>query len=263
MHQTLQKPRKGIVGLLLILLVVLGVICIHQTYLTISAVQQPKTFAPAVPTYTNHSTARTPQSVLPRMARPMRIQPVSVNSRPFARQPITSAKSKGIFATSDAQVRTIGSGAGSMLGRDSGSSFSNGRGIVYTNASVTMPMFAMTSTSTMATHATESFAKSGPRRIQSNGDGSYDGEIKIEAGYTYYWDEASETWISTMPVGTTKTEGGITYMWNGTSWEVVTGTDPLAPAPIGEISWLMLIASVALYAIYKERKRVRAFPQIL
>ena len=107
----------------------------------------------------------------------------------------------------------------------------------------------------MASTTSSAYQAMPRRRIQANGDGSYDGETKSEGGYTYYWDEAAENWILSMPVGATKTEGGITYIWNGSSWEVVTGTDPAAPTPVGNIPWWIIFILTSLYSIAKDVKK--------
>lgn len=116
-----------------------------------------------------------------------------------------------------------------------------------------MPTLALV-TPTYAYAAQERNAILGPRRIQANGDGSYDGETKTEDGNTYYWDEDAEEWINTTPIGTTKTENGITYEWNGTKWVPIAGTDPTIPQPVGATPWAVM---AVLALVYTSRSAIR------
>jgi len=250
MRRTTGRTYKG--GIALVVILIAGILyqCGKTIYTTVTDMDTAETCRPAQVTYTNHSTADMP--VVPMAHHRLSIQPVyrSSGSALFSSpQPVSSPVGR-IYATSNATVHTISSGGGGAMGYQSGNSGS--RGIRYTTGAASIPVLAMSSTSTMrgapqdeTYTSTTAVMASRPRRIQSNGDGSYNGETKTEDGTTYYWNEANEEWTTTPPVGTTKTENGITYIWNGSSWEVVSGSDPNA-TPIGDAAFPLLLFACAL-----------------
>lgn len=115
-----------------------------------------------------------------------------------------------------------------------------------------MPTLALV-TPTYAYAAQERNAILGPRRINSDDPGEYEGEQKTEGGNTFYWD--GERWINITPIGATKIEIvngiGITYEWDGTDWVKISDqADPTLP--VGATPWAVM---AVLALVYTSRKR--------
>ena len=174
----------------------------------------------------------------------------------------SASSSMKIYTTSSAQVRTIGSGGGSGAG--GGIATTNGvgssrRGMTYSGAAVAMPTLALATPSLAATPSAQGYnsGMNGPRRIQANGDGSYNGETKKdENGNIFYWDEEKEKWEkwldnTNIPIGTTITLEGKTYEWDGTDWVLMEGTDPYVP--VGSTPWLFMAVLAVGYICWKRR----------
>lgn len=246
------KHYRWFICLLIVGCTVFVILSIRQVYQRIYAPTAPITAAPMMTPQTG-SPATIP--TLP----PARLINLSVptgsvttGSALFASRPTVNTR-HSLYATSNAQVHTIGGGGSGNAHLSAPLHTSGSRGIMYSSA----PVIAMASTSSFTLKG-NSYSpdlqpnRSLPRRIQSNGDGSYDGETKTEGGFTYYWNEATETWVLDMPVGTTKTEGGITYMWDGSAWQVMTGTDPTGEVPLGDTPWCGIILLALAYCIYRK-----------
>jgi hypothetical protein len=131
--------------------------------------------------------------------------------------------------------------------------------MTYSGASVAMPTLALATPSLAATPSAQGYNSgvNGLRRIQANGDGSYNGETKEEGGNIYYWDEKKEEWIlwvndTNTPIGTTKTVEGKTYEWDGQYWVLMEGTDP--GLPIGATPWLFMAVLAVGYVVIKSGK---------
>lgn len=101
--------------------------------------------------------------------------------------------------------------------------------------------------------STSSYA---PRRIKSNGDGSYHGE-KHDG---QYWDDDEGEWVDELVEGMLQiqTNGGTTntYRWNGSSWELVSSiADP--NQPIGSLPFLLMLLLCGGYVVVKKRKQAK------
>jgi hypothetical protein len=221
---------------------------------------------PGSVTYGTHSTASVPPSAMPmqRSSAPM-ISGGTVRSYAHHGHATMPARSgsvpgKGLYTTSSAEVRTVGSGGGANAGGAVASSgASSSRGISYGGgavASVAMPVLAVNS-SMMAVPvlATEpSMPRAiGPRRARPTDPGT-DGEWSDDGagdGDWYRWDDWEGEWV-TPEVGDTRMEGGVTYKWNGTSWDSIGDQgDPTNPQPLGATPWLLMMLLACAYAVYK------------
>lgn len=248
-----------LLGALAIALLIQGVIHLYREVETFGAEHR---YTTSHVTYGTQSkaTAMPPMVQSPSLRRTAVAVPMAsgsvVHSTPYTRR--STPSSFTIHTTSSAQVRTIGSGGGSVAG---GIATTNGgsssrRGITYGGASVSMPNLAL-ATPSMATEPSSARYTTGPRRIRENGDGSYNGETKTEGGNTYYWDEEKEEWVpwvndTNTPIGTTITLNGQTLEWNGSKWVVVKGTDPYVP--VGPMPWLFMAVLYAAYVVIKSVK---------
>ena len=86
----------------------------------------------------------------------------------------------------------------------------------------------------------------GIRRIEANGDGSYQGEPSTDGNQ--YWDE-EEGWVD-YTEGTTKIDGDKTYVYRGGKWELLSNqTDPENPTPLGDTPWIWMALLVAVYLV--------------
>ena len=102
----------------------------------------------------------------------------------------------------------------------------------------------------------------GPRRVNphagetgSEGDQYQDTE---DPNLWWYWSEAAEDWVSgDPPVGTVKEEGGVMYEWNGSAW-IPKGNVPDLGTPVGDAPWLLLLLLMAVYTIFRLRKKQHA-----
>lgn len=117
--------------------------------------------------------------------------------------------------------------------------------------------FTMTSTSSYVPNYVPSYGSSspsrGPRRIKSNGDGSYNGEEHDGL----YWDEDEGEWVEDLVIGMLKIEtvGGVTntYRWNGSSWDLISSIEDPGQ-PIGSLPFLLMLSLCGGYVMLKKRK---------
>lgn len=250
------QARSKLLMLLAILVLVLliqGVVHVYRDMETHGAARK---YASASVSYGTHyqATSMPPMVQSPSLRRTAVAVPMAsgsvVHSTPYTLH--TSPSSFTIHTTSSAEVRSVGSGGGGGGGiATTNGSSSSRRGMTYSGASVAMPTLALATPSMAAEPSMAEPRAAGPRRIQANGDGSYNGETKTEGGNTYYWDEDAEEWINNTPIGTTKTENGQTYEWDGQYWVIVKGTDPYVP--VGPTPWLFMAVLAAGYIYWKRR----------
>ena len=250
-------------GMLIFLGVVLAALWLVAAYGFYKESERAKydvSVSPGAVTYGTHSTALMPMTVSPlKHVLPM-ISGGEIRS--YARHGhatmSVSGGSGSMHTTSSAKVKSIGSGGSGSSGMmtSSGNSRSSQRGIIYSGASASVPVLAMT-TSSQPSSASATTVRHGinPRRMPSS-PGTEEGDIQQEGGKWWWWD--NEQWIeiseASLPVGTTKIEGGKTYRWNGTEWEEVTNqTDP--GLPVGPMPWLLMALLACAYAFCKYNKK--------
>lgn len=249
-------------GMLIFLGVVLAALWLVAAYGFYKESERAKydvSVSPGAVTYGTHSTALMPMTVSPlKHVLPM-ISGGEIRS--YARHGhatmSVSGGSGSMHTTSSAKVKSIGSGGSGSSGMmtSSGNSRSSQRGIIYSGASASVPVLAMT-TSSQSASASATSVRHGinPRRMPSS-PGEEEGDIALDSEGTWRWNGEQWILISNIPVGTTKIEGGRTYRWNGTDWEDVTDqTDP--GLPIGPMPWLLMVLLAAGYAGYRRRKEI-------
>lgn len=249
-------------GMLIFLGVVLAALWLVAAYGFYKESERAKydvSVSPGAVTYGTHSTALMPMTVSPlKHVLPM-ISGGEIRS--FARHGhatmSVSGGSGSMHTTSSAKVKSIGSGGSGSSGMmtSSGNSRSSQRGIIYSGASASVPVLAMT-TSSQPSSASANTVRHGinPRRMPST-PGEVEGEEQTDSEGTWRWDGEQWVLVGGIPVGTTKIEGGKTYRWNGTEWEDVTDqTDP--GLPVGPMPWLLMVLLAAGYAGYRRRKEI-------
>ena len=247
-------------GMLIFLGVVLAALWLVAAYGFYKESERAKydvSVSPGAVTYGTHSTALMPMAVSPlKHVLPM-ISGGEIRS--FARHGhatmSVSGGSGSMHTTSSAKVKSIGSGGSGSSGMmtSSGNSRSSQRGIIYSGASASVPVLAMT-TSSQPSSASANTVRHGinPRRMPGVTGDEEEGDMASDSEGTWRWD--GEQWVlistSTIPIGTTKIEGGKTYRWNGTKWEDVTDqTDP--GLPVGPMPWLLMVLLACAYAFCK------------
>lgn len=247
------QARSKLLMLLAILVLVLliqGVVHVYRDMETHGAARK---YASASVSYGTHyqSTSMPPMVQSPSLRRTAVAVPMTSGSVPHSTPYTlhTSPSSFTIHTTSSAEVRSVGSGGGGGGIATTNGSSSSRRGMTYSGASVAMPTLALATPSMAAEPAMAEPRAAGPRRIQANGDGSYNGELSADG--TQYWDEEKEEWVDYIPIGTTKTENGQTYEWDGDDWVIVKGTDPYVP--VGPTPWLFMAVLAVGYIYWKRR----------
>ena len=265
MEHKLKGPRGGMIVALCVVLTALWLVAVYGTYKEEQREKYDVHITPGAVSYGTHSTALTPAVVAPaRTSIPM-VSGGAVRSYAHsghATMPATATSSKGLYTTSSAKVKTIGSGGASGGGMMTSSTTSGNsqRGINYGSTSVSIPMIAM-ATPTRASSASANTSLRhgvGPRRMPGS-PGEEEGDEVTDSEGTWMWD--GEQWIlinSSLPVGTTKIEGGRTYRWNGSSWDDI--TDQIDPGlPVGATPWLMMMLLACAYAFrkYKYKKTTK------
>ena len=174
----------------------------------------------------------------------------------------TTSTTKGIYTTSSATVKTIGSGGATGGGMMTGSSSSanSQRGIVYGSPTISMPTLAMNNSrsSTVETQfaetATSQYRGSGRRKAKPLWDGD-DGDVEAddeEDNKWWYWD--GEDWTEVIPNVTVCIIDGVKKVFNGTEWVPYGGDWGEPGVPVGATPWLLVLA---LGAIYMTLKRIR------
>lgn len=242
-----------LLGALAIALLIQGVIHLYREVETFGAEHR---YTTSHVTYGTQSkaTAMPPMVQSPSLRRTAVAVPMA-NSRTsytVCHTPSASSSVK-IYTTSSAQVRTIGSGGGSGAG--GGIATTNGvgssrRGITYGGASVAMPTLALATPTYAATASMqEEYNAFGPKRIQANDDGEYEGETSVDGNQ--YWD--GEGWVN-YNEGDTKfnTETGKWQVYKGGIWvDVSDQADPYVP--VGPMPWLFMAMLAIGYICWKRR----------
>ena len=256
MEHKLKGPRGGMIVALCVVLTALWLVAVYGTYEDSKREKYDVHITPGAVSYGTHSTALTPAVVAPaRTSIPM-VSGGAVRSYAHfghATMPVTATSSKGLYTTSSAKVKTIGSGGasggGMMTSRSSGNSQ---RGITYGSTSVSVPMIAM---ATSRKQETAYMPSVGPRRIKPNGDGEYHGEYNPGTGK--YWDDEEGEWTDLF-VGAYMIDGGKVYQWNGTEWVYVRDQEEPG-SPVGATPWLMMVLLACAYAFrkYKYKKTTK------
>lgn len=178
-----------------------------------------------------------------------------------ASAPVGTSSGKGLYTTSSASVKHIGSGGGaSGGGMMTSTGASSSRGISYGSASISMPTLALSSsmwTSSVSAAEASTPRAIGPRRAKPSTPG-YDGQWSDNEagdGDWYRWDDWAGDWV-TPENGDTRIEGGVTYQYVGDypdgAWVPVGDQgDPTNPTPLGATPWLLLMLLACAYALYE------------
>jgi len=180
----------------------------------------------------------------------------------------TTGSSYRVYTTSSASARTSGGGVAGGGRSSSSSSSSSQYGGGHAVLSMLLSSFAPSAGSisntavTPTNMATTSMRMNiGPRRIvKPTGDGTGgDKQPDVDdPSVWWYWDEYEEDWVSgDPPVGAVKEEGGIYYEWNGSAW-IPKGNVPDLGTPVGDAPWLLLLLLMAVYTIFRLRKKQHA-----
>lgn len=244
-----------LLGALAIALLIQGVIHLYREVETFGAEHR---YTTSHVTYGTQSkaTAMPPMVQSPSLRRTAVAVPMTsgsvVHSTPHTTR--STSSSFTIHTTSSAQVRTIGSGGGSGAG--GGIATTNGvgssrRGMTYGGASVSMPILALATPTYAATASMqEEYNAFGPKRIQANSDGEYEGETSVDGNQ--YWD--GEGWVN-YNEGDTKfnTETGKWQVYKGGIWvDVSDQADPYVP--VGPMPWLFMAMLAVAYVVVKSGK---------
>lgn len=170
--------------------------------------------------------------------------------------------STGSYRARERQFTSTGYAGGNSGGGFGGGSSSTGStsqssvgGVHTSSISFAMPTIAMNSRISQNIAQEESMVMSAPRRIKTNGDGSYNGEPNGEG---QYWDDDEGEWVNDLVAGMLKIENsdGVTntYRWTGSSWELIESiADP--NSPIGSLPFLLMLLLCGAYVVVKERKQ--------
>lgn len=225
---------------------------------------------PGAVSYGTHSTATVPV-VMTTTHHTSSVPMVSGNAvRSYAHYghasaPVGTSSGKGLYTTSSASVKHIGSGGGASGGVSSlsGNQGNSSRGIRYGGgavASVAMPVLAVNSSMLAApvAAAEPSMPRAiGPRRVKPEGDGEdmewrYGGDDPENPSDWWQYDEYEEDWIQV-------TEGdmrpandgtGNFYKYSGGAWVYVDDHgNPIAPQPLGATPWLMMMLLACAYVL--------------
>ena len=175
-----------------------------------------------------------------------------------------------VYQTSDHEVHSIGSGSGAS-GTASFGTTNNQQSTP--SASYSVPTVAMslpsvhtrtqtladnninrTTTSSILADAGKSMAPRrafGPRRINSDGTGEFDGEVKGDE----IWDEVLEEWVA-RPSNNDPHPHYSNLVWDDAAgcWRQKSDV-PEPDAPIGAIPWLMLLLAAAGYGYYVAKRK--------
>ena len=160
-----------------------------------------------------------------------------------------------MYTTSSASVHSLGSGGGGGGGSMSGGSSyggSSSKGIQYSGGSVSMPSLALVTPAYGEQSAISTRLGIGRRRVEANGNGSYNGE--------YYnglwWNEAEDEWVDYLFNGATKMEGGIMYEYQDGVWSPIANQGNPG-VPIGDAPWhWTLLLAIAYVSAKVVRKRI-------
>ena len=267
MGNKFRGPRGAAIVFLCLALVAIWLLAVYGTYEDSKREKYEVRITPGAVNYGTHSTALMPMAVSTvRMSAPM-VSAGEVRSYAHyghASAPVSSS-SKGLYTTSSASVKTIGSGGmagGSGIALTTTRS-SSSRGISYTTASVSVPTFAVNnSMMTSQANTAQSFADNtatrygiGPRKAP--GTPGTDGEWREDGGKWWYYDEGE--WVEQWEGATRSAGGGYYWKYTGGSWIYVDDHgNPVPETPVGEIPWMIMILLACAYALttlYRKYKK--------
>lgn len=265
MKRDFRTPRGGMIVALCVALIALWLVAVYGTYEESKREKYDVHITPGAVSYGTHSTAIVPivtTSAHRTSAVPMVSGSTVRNYAHYghASAPVGTSSSKGLYTTSSASVKHIGSGGGaSGGGMMTSTGASSSRGISYGSASISMPTLALSTsvwTSSVSAAEASSPRAIGPRRVIDNGDGTYTGETHGEYYNGKWWDEDAEDWSTTPFDGAIKIEGGKTYRYDSTApgdhWVLISDQgDPTNPQPLGATPWLLMMLLACAYALRK------------
>lgn len=244
-----------LLGVVAIALLIQGVIHLYREVETYGAERH---YTTAHVTYGTQSkaTAMPPMVQSPSLRHTAVAVPMASSRTSYTvRHTPSASSSMKIYTTSSAQVRSIGSGGsgGGGIATTNGVGSSR-RGMTYSGASVAMPTLALATPSLAATPSAQGYnsGMNGPRRIQANGDGEYEGETSVDGNQ--YWD--GDGWVN-YNEGDTKfnTKTGKWQVYKGGIWvDVSDQADPTIPQPIGATPWLFMAVLAVGYVVVKSGK---------
>ena len=267
MKYKLDTSRMGMLIFLGVVLAALWLVAAYGFYKESERAKYDVSVSPGAVTYGTHSTALMPMTISPlKHVLPM-ISGGEIRS--YARHGHATMSNSGgsgnIHTTSSAKVKSIGSGGSGSSGMmtSSGNSRSSQRGIIYSGASASVPVLAMTTSSqsaslTKAPHAIglRKAKWAAPTGEGEEGDTEEDDEI---LGKWWWWD--GEKWAEAIAGVTTRnvydpiTDSWKSQIYNGSGWDDVPDqTDP--GLPVGPMPWLLMVLLAAGYAGYRRRKEI-------
>lgn len=181
-----------------------------------------------------------------------------------------------VYQTSDHEVHSIGSGSGASGTASFGTTNyqQSTSSASFSMSTIAMPLPSVrTRTQTLAVNNINTATTSsvladagksmaprrafGPRRINSDGTGSYDGEVNPEND-AQIWSEYDEEWIAR------PNDGAGHLHYDNLVWDDAAGCwrekvdVPEPDAPIGTVPWLMLLLAAAGYGYYVAKRKQKA-----
>ena len=257
MKYNLDNSRMGMLIFLGVALGVLWLMVAYGFYKESERAKYDVTVSPGAVTYGTHSTALMPTNLSPlhKGSIPM-LSGAAIRSYAHGGHADMSgalSAKDGVYTTSSAQVKSLGSGMGnSGIATTNGSSSRRAnRGITYGGGSVAVPTLAMVSSPSVSA-ATASDGPIVRRKAKPGTEGVYGQWSDGGAGDGDWWYYNGDEWIAPW-VGATRIEGGKTYVWNGTVWEEDTSGD-YDPVPVGPLPWLFMLLLAIGYSVRIIRK---------
>lgn len=179
----------------------------------------------------------------------------------------TTGSSYRVYTTSSASTRTSGGGVtgGGRSAFSSSSSSQHGGG--HAVLSMLLPSLvssagSMSNTAVTPTNmATASMRMNvGPRRVNPRAGATGEPGESVEdtdGSKWWFWDEDAEAWVDEPYIGATRNNGGVIEEWNGSAW-IPKGNVPDLGTPVGDAPWLLLLLLMAVYTIFRLRKKQHA-----
>ena len=182
----------------------------------------------------------------------------------------TSSGAYRVYQTSDHEVHSIGSGSGAsgtaLFGTTNYQQSTSSASYSVPTIAMSLPsvrtrtqtlavnnIYMATTSSILADASTPMATRRsfGPKRINGDGTGTYDGEVKGDE----IWDEVLEEWVD-RPSNNDPHPHYPNLVWDDAAgcWRQ-TGDVPEPDAPIGTIPWLMILLAAAGYGYYVARRK--------
>lgn len=263
MERKFRTPRGGMIVALCVALTALWLTALYGTYEESKREKYDVHITPGAVSYGTHSTAIVPfvtTSAHRTSAVPMVSGSTVRNYAHYghASAPVGTSSGKGLYTTSSASVKHIGSGGGaSGGGMITSTGASSSRGISYGSASISMPTLALSSsmwTSSVSAAEASTPRAIGPRRAKPTGSGT-DGEWRYGGegdGDWWWYDEYDDEWYAAVAGDTRPAGGGKYWKYNGSSWDLVDEFgNPIVPQPLGPTPWLLMMLLACAYALRK------------